>query len=84
MTRLVRWYYLYVWAFILGLPLYGLLHGLGYAARIDTRFLRKLRRFRDWHAQEPTACGCVLVGQGTDTYDPLCIRPAGHPGVCQP
>jgi hypothetical protein len=31
MTRLVRWYYLYVWAFILGLPLYGLLHGLGLA-----------------------------------------------------
>jgi hypothetical protein len=31
MTPLVRWYYLYVWAFILGLPLFGLLHGLGIA-----------------------------------------------------
>lgn len=29
MTPLVRW--CYVWAFILGLPFYGLLHGLGYA-----------------------------------------------------
>lgn len=54
------------------------------AGRIDTRFLRKLARFRGWHAQEPMACGRVLVGRGTDTYDPLCIRPAGHPGVCQP
>jgi NTP pyrophosphatase (non-canonical NTP hydrolase) len=54
------------------------------AEHIMRRRARKLSRFVGWHSQQPAACGRVLVGQGTDTYDPLCIRPAGHPGVCQP
>lgn len=29
-------------------------------------------------------CGRVLVGQGDDTYDPLCVLPAGHSGSCRP
>jgi NTP pyrophosphatase (non-canonical NTP hydrolase) len=52
--------------------------------RIETRRARKRARFLGWHGQPTSACGRVLVGRGTDTYDPLCIRPAGHPGVCQP
>lgn len=35
--------------------------------------------------QDPSAiCGRLLVGQGSDTYDPLCVLPAGHAGVCKP
>jgi hypothetical protein len=30
------------------------------------------------------ACGRLLVGQGDDTYDPTCVLPAGHKGVCAP
>lgn len=30
------------------------------------------------------SCGRLLVGQGSDTYDPLCVLPAGHAGVCKP
>jgi hypothetical protein len=30
----------------------------------------------------PPSCGRVLVGQESDTWDPLCRRPRGHPGVC--
>jgi hypothetical protein len=29
-------------------------------------------------------CGRLLVGQGDDTYDPMCARPAGHQGRCMP
>jgi hypothetical protein len=29
-------------------------------------------------------CGRLLVGQGGETWDPVCIREAGHPGACQP
>lgn len=29
-------------------------------------------------------CGRLLVGQGDDTYDPLCVLPAGHDGLCRP
>ena len=27
-------------------------------------------------------CGKTLVGRGTDTYDPLCVRAEGHEGAC--
>lgn len=27
-------------------------------------------------------CARLLVGQGDDTYDPECVRPAGHAGLC--
>jgi hypothetical protein len=30
------------------------------------------------------SCGRLLVGQGSDTYDPLCVLPVGHEGVCRP
>lgn len=33
---------------------------------------------------EPAVCGRLLVGQGSDTYDPLCVLPAGHVGICEP
>jgi hypothetical protein len=29
-------------------------------------------------------CGRLLVGQGDDTYDPLCVLLKGHAGVCEP
>lgn len=29
-------------------------------------------------------CGRLLVGQGDDTYDPMCVLPAGHAGICKP
>lgn len=29
-------------------------------------------------------CGRLLVGQGDDTYDPECVRPAGHLPPCRP
>jgi DNA-binding MarR family transcriptional regulator len=29
-------------------------------------------------------CGRVLVGRGSDTYDPLCVEDAGHDGPCAP
>lgn len=28
-------------------------------------------------------CGQVMVGSGTDTYDPLCELPQGHEGPCK-
>lgn len=28
-------------------------------------------------------CGRLLVGLGSDTYDPLCILPEGHAGLCK-
>lgn len=28
-------------------------------------------------------CDRIMVGEGTDTYDPTCDLPAGHKGVCQ-
>jgi hypothetical protein len=31
----------------------------------------------------PPSCGRALVGQGTDTWDPLCQRPVAHAGVCR-
>jgi hypothetical protein len=34
--------------------------------------------------REPGAvCGRLLVGQGGDTWDPVCVRPVGHTGVCK-
>lgn len=27
-------------------------------------------------------CGRLLVGQGDDTYDPICVLPSGHTGIC--
>ena len=32
----------------------------------------------------PEVCGRLLVGQGTDTWDPECTLPARHAGLCQP
>lgn len=29
-------------------------------------------------------CGRLLVGQGDDTYDPLCVLKPGHDDVCEP
>lgn len=29
-------------------------------------------------------CGRLLVGQGDDTYDPLCVLKPGHDGACKP
>jgi hypothetical protein len=31
-----------------------------------------------------SVCGRILVGQGDDTYDPLCQRRKGHNGSCSP
>ena len=28
-------------------------------------------------------CGRVMVGSGTDTYDPICQLPKGHDGSCK-
>lgn len=33
---------------------------------------------------EPCPCGRLLVGQGGDTWDPICTQPSGHEGRCQP
>lgn len=33
---------------------------------------------------EPETCGRVLVGQGGDTWDPVCTQPEGHEGRCAP
>lgn len=35
--------------------------------------------------KEPSqeTCGRLLVGQGSDTWDPLCVLAAGHEGRCQ-
>ena len=35
-------------------------------------------------APEEEMCGRLLVGQGGDTYDPLCVLPRGHSGRCLP
>ena len=32
----------------------------------------------------PAKCGRLLVGQGDDTSDPLCLLPVGHVGLCSP
>jgi hypothetical protein len=29
-------------------------------------------------------CPRVLVGQGSDTHDPICARQSGHQGRCRP
>lgn len=29
-------------------------------------------------------CGRLLVGAGSDTYDPVCILNPGHRGICRP
>lgn len=29
------------------------------------------------------ACGRLMLGSGSDTYDPICELPAGHAGVCK-
>lgn len=36
-----------------------------------------------WQGPDPI-CGRLLIGQGSDTYDPLCVRPPGHDGLCKP
>lgn len=28
-------------------------------------------------------CDRIMVGSGTDTYDPTCDRPTGHEGFCK-
>jgi hypothetical protein len=28
-------------------------------------------------------CGRIMVGSGTDAYDPTCDLPEGHKGVCK-
>lgn len=33
---------------------------------------------------ETAQCGRLLVGQGDDTYDPMCVLPIGHYGTCHP
>lgn len=32
---------------------------------------------------ESDQCGRIMVGSGTDTYDPLCVLPEGHGGQCK-
>lgn len=32
--------------------------------------------------REPNLCGRVMVGQGDDTYDPVCVLAVGHEGLC--
>lgn len=32
----------------------------------------------------PDVCGRVLVGRGSDTFDPCCVLPAGHKEPCKP
>lgn len=45
-----------------------------YARVPDSTFTEKERR----------TCGRLLVGQGTDTWDPLCRLPIGHKEECKP
>lgn len=33
---------------------------------------------------EDAVCGRVLVGEGTDTWDPVCQGKPGHAGLCEP
>jgi hypothetical protein len=33
---------------------------------------------------DPEVCGRLLVGQGSDTFDPVCGEPAGHAPPCVP
>lgn len=40
-------------------------------------------KFYGWDHPNET-CGRLLVGQGDDTYDPLCRLPLGHEGPCRP
>jgi hypothetical protein len=39
---------------------------------------------RGHYQRESGPCGRVLVGRGSDTFDPCCVLPAGHEGMCQP
>lgn len=32
---------------------------------------------------EVRACGRIMIGSGTDTYDPICDLPDGHDGCCK-
>lgn len=32
---------------------------------------------------EVETCGRLLLGSGTDTYDPVCELPVGHAGACK-
>lgn len=36
------------------------------------------------HDRSHDMCGRVLVGQGGDTFDPTCVLPTGHGGLCKP
>lgn len=38
----------------------------------------------DPRPSESEVCGRLLVGQGTDTWDPTCQKPLAHEGVCEP
>jgi hypothetical protein len=39
---------------------------------------------RDWLQEDEPICGRLLVGQGDDTYDPVCVLPPNHTGACRP
>lgn len=59
---------------------------------IDDTYAARMREAEDYRrslgrpAAEPlpSICGRVLVGRGSDTYDPLCTRPAHHDEGCEP
>jgi hypothetical protein len=46
------------------------------------RVQASLRASRQERPAQP--CGRLLVGQGDDTYDPDCVLPRGHEGLCRP
>lgn len=51
-------------------------HGLVEGVCSDCLFEEKAR------GHHPDPCGRLLVGQGGDTWDPVCTLPTGHSGSC--
>ena len=36
----------------------------------------------EWEPPDLPICGRLLVGRGSDTFDPRCVKPPGHEGLC--
>lgn len=52
---------------------------------VDIRRDAKFERFQRWdHAEAQGLCGRLLIGQGSDVFDPTCVLEKGHSGRCCP
>ena len=52
------------------------------SVEIASRDLRRVRARARARIVSYQPCNRLLVGRGTDTYDPLCALPEGHSGRC--